>query len=72
MIPKGFESKHLKEIPLGRKVVNLKSKSTKKVAQKPRKIDCPPGLSTLPLFPLYWVFSVDFLLFWKLTKQLNV
>jgi len=50
-------SRHLKEAPVGRKAANLKNKSTKEVAQKSRKIGCPPSLIARPLFPLEWVFS---------------
>ena len=64
MTPKGGQSRHLKEIPLGRKVANLKNKSTKEATQKSRKIDCPPYLIPRPLFPLGWVFSAVFLLGW--------
>jgi len=71
VIQKGRESRHLNK-PLGRKVANLKNKSTKGGAQNPMKINCPSGLKTRPLFALGWVFSAVFLLAWELTKQLNV
>jgi len=62
VIPKGGKIIHIKETPLGRKSANLKNKSTKEVAQKLRKIDCPPRLIARPLFPLGWVFSIVFVL----------
>jgi len=38
MIPKGGESRHLKEASRGRKAVNHMNKSSKEAAQKSRKI----------------------------------
>jgi len=72
VIPKGYETRHLKETSLGRKATNLKKKSTKEGAQKPIKIGSPPNLKTRPLLPLGWVFPVVFLLAWELAKQLKV
>jgi len=70
--PKRYESRHHKETPLGKKVVNLKNKSTKGDPQKPKNIDCLVDFIARPLFPLGRTFPAVILISWKLTKHPHV
>jgi len=60
VIPKGGESRHLIEIPLGRKVANHMNKSTKEATQKPIKTNYPPDLLHRLVFLYGWVFLANF------------
>jgi len=51
VISKAGKRRHLKEAPGGRKVVNHMNTSTKEAAHKWRKMSCPTGLLTRPVFP---------------------